>query len=114
MEEPWPRAVLNGNDWPWWAWSLNIIVIAAAGCGFYLWLRPRPAFRIEIANEVPRITHGHVRTVFIAELSAMLPQMGITQGMITGHKVEQRFVLKFSREFSPTAQQQVRNVWYAS
>jgi hypothetical protein len=114
MDEPLPQELMNGNDGPRWGWLLNIVVIAAAGCGFYLWLRPRPAFQIEILNEVPQITQGHVRAVFMAELSAMLPQMGITQGTISGHKMEQRIVLKFSREFSPAAQQQVRNVWYAS
>lgn len=114
MDEPLPQEALNENDGPSWGWLLKIAVIAAAGCGVYKWLRPRPAFQIEILNEVPRITRGHVRAVFMAELSAMLPQMGITQGTISGHKKEQRIVFKFSREFSPAAQQQVRNVWYAS
>lgn len=117
MDEPLPLNVPHGNGLPWWdAWGLpfQLLVIAVVGWFVYRWLRPRPEFQIDIQNQTPRVVWGRVRPVFLSELSDMLPGLGVARGTITGHKNAQRIVLKFSREFSPAAQQQVRNVWYAS
>jgi hypothetical protein len=117
MDERLPLDVPHGNGWPWWdAWGLpfQLVVIAVIGWFFFRWLRPRPAFQIDIENQIPRIVWGRVRPAFLTELTAMLPMLGIQRGTITGRNGGQRIVLKFSREFSPGAQQQVRNVWFAS
>jgi hypothetical protein len=116
MQDPIPFDAPDGNGGLWsdiWAWPLQLLVVAAVGWFLYQWLRPRPAFQINIRDRTPHVVCGRVRPAFLSELTEMLPGMNVMHGTISGHQDKQRIVLRFSREFSPAAQQQVRNVWYA-
>lgn len=99
--------------WDAWGWPIQLVIVAAVAWFLFQWLRSRPAFQIKIRNGVPQVVWGKVRPTFLAELTEMLPSLAVTHGTIAGHRDKQRLVLKFSREFSAAAQQQVRNVWYA-
>ncbi len=99
--------------WDAWGWPIQLVIVALVAWFLFQWLRPRPAFQIKIRDRIPQVVWGRVRPAFLAELTEMLPGLGVTNGSISGRWNKQRMVLKFSREFSAAAQQQVRNVWYA-
>lgn len=99
--------------WDAWGWPIQLAIVALVAWFLFQWLRARPAFLIKIRDRIPHVVWGRVRPVFLAELTEMLPSLDVTNGTISGRRDKQRTVLKFSREFSAAAQQQVRNVWYA-
>ncbi len=91
-------------------------LLMVAGVALVVWklLRQVPAFQIQLRQGTVQIVSGKLRPAFLNELSDVGAQAGLNQGTITGHQVGSRIVLKFSREFVPALQQQIRNIWYAN
>lgn len=105
------------NDWPWWdAVSIPLQLLVLAGVGWIIWclIRGRPEFRLQIRNGVPHVKAGKVRPVLLGELTDVIGKEGVKQGTITGRRHSGRIVLKFSRDFLPAVQQQIRNTWYSN
>jgi len=87
-------------------------VAIVAGAAFVVWklVQPRPVFVIVIENGVARLKSGKVTAATLSDVATICRENGITRGRIAGHvRAGRQVALKFSREFSPGLQQQIRN-----
>jgi hypothetical protein len=81
--------------------------------GFFLWLRrrPRALFVIRIRNGLAAATRGTVPHPFLAEVESICRRHGVRHGVLHGLPENREIRLRFSRSFSPSCQQQLRNLW---
>lgn len=102
---------MNMNQWLAFQW------LALAGVAWIVWslLRPRPAIKIKIHEGTVKVVAGKIRRQFLADLADVLANAHLTEGTITAPSLQSgRVIFRFSHEFSPELQLQIRNIWYAS
>lgn len=107
----------DGSAERWWdVVSIPLQLLVLAGVGWIVWnlIRGRPEFRLKIRDGVPHVVTGKVRPVLLGELADVVGKEGVKEGTITGRRQSGRVILKFSRDFLPAVQQQIRNTWYSN
>lgn len=99
----------------WFGSELLIQLLIAAAVLWIIWkmVVPRPRFQIRIRQGAVSVAHGKVHAQFLSDLTDIISKEGVTHGTITARQDAKRTVLKFSREFHPAVQQQIRNTWHA-
>lgn len=106
----WSRPDLTAHvdDWI----GKLVLGLLAAGALAALF-RPRYRFELDIRNHEPQVRVGRVTKVFLDNVRTVCRDEPIETGWIGGIAHGPRTRLRFSREFSPGAQQQLRNAWQA-
>src|SRR5262245_44624607 len=92
-------------------WLVRLLAV-----GFVAWLivfalRTRYEFMILIADGRPRLKSGTVTPAFLATVADVGHSAGVVRGWIGGVRHGRLTVLRFSRDFPPSAQQRIRNDW---
>lgn len=103
------------NEWAGALWLFQIIALAGVVWFAASLLRPRAVIRIQIHEGTVKVVAGRIRRQFLADLADVLANAHLTEGTITAPSLQSgRVIFRFSHEFSPELQLQIRNIWYAS
>jgi hypothetical protein len=95
-------------------WLLQLAVLGGVAWAFYLFVRPRPAFMIRIQDGSVVVVRGKVRRQFLHDLGDVVARAHVKTGTITSPWTQSgRVIFRFSHEFPPELQLQIRNIWYA-
>ncbi len=102
------------NSWLSLQWLVQLLFLAGVVWIAYRMLRPPPAIKIRIQDGSVVVVAGKVRRQFLADLADVVTRAHIKHGTITAPSLQSgRVVFRFSSEFSPELQLQIRNIWYA-
>lgn len=97
--------------------AFNVIVLgfgAALGWSFWQASKFRALFTVEIQDGQPVRKHGAVTDAFLRRVREVAETHGIDDGTINGYPHGRMIRLRFSREITPAARQQLRNWWAMS
>ena len=88
------------------------VVLAIVAVILQAAFRPNFQFVIQINGDMLTIVKGKVRADFVDEAREVCREFGVTSGWIGGVKRGKSVALKFSRNFPPSCQQRLRNLWF--
>jgi hypothetical protein len=95
-----------------WDIPVKLAVLGAVAWAVWKLVQPRSVFVIDLVDGDPRVTSGKVTPAALNQLASICREQGVLRGRIRGVMRRDRSVaLRFSREFSPGVQQQIRNWW---
>jgi len=89
---------------------IAILVFTVGPILLYVALRPPVVFQIKYHNGASRVSRGRLTEARLASIREICGQNGIRSGTITALPAGKRVRMKFSGDFSPGCQQQVRNL----
>jgi hypothetical protein len=92
-------------------WLPSVIILALVGIAVWYALQPRCAFVVQIVAGNPQASKGAVTPAFLEQIRDLCTEHGIQHGVVRGIIRGARIALAFSRDFPPSAQQQLRNWW---
>jgi len=90
------------------------VVLAIMGVIAHNALMPRFHFLVRIHGDAIEIVKGKVGADFLAAVSEVCREQGITSGWIGGVKRGKSVALRFSNNIPPNCQQRLRNIWFTS
>jgi hypothetical protein len=90
----------------------GLVLIGIAGFVVWSLTAGRTVFVVRLVNGAAVRTRGSVTDQFLTELEALAHEHRLTSGHVRGVlSNDGRIRLRFSRDFAPGSQQQLRNWW---
>jgi hypothetical protein len=95
-------------------WLTKALMIGFVGWMVWTFLQPRYVFEIRLEGGHPRVRKGKVAPAFVSRLTEVCQGAGVVRGWVGGLQRGHHTALRFSRNFPPGVQQQLRNEWQVS
>jgi len=96
---------------PMGEWLIRLLVLCFLAWVVWSLLQPRYVFEIRVEGGQPRVRKGKVTPAFLTSLAEACQHDGVVRGWVGAVQHGRRTALRFSRDFSPSLQQRLRNQW---
>jgi hypothetical protein len=93
---------------------VTVLVLAGIAAAVWYCTKPPAVFVVRVRDGNPEATHGTVTGAFLAAVTDVCREFGITVGEVYGVARVRRISLRFSAHFPGQARQRLRNWWALS